>query len=330
MSSEKILKTYLENAAEKSELKYPLIILLGPTAVGKTELSINLAKKINAEIISADSMQIYKEMDIGTAKVSEKIRKKIPHHMIDIIKPSEDFSVADYQEYVDDIIPQIIENGKIPLMVGGTGLYINAVVEGFMLPDMEPDYDLRSELREKAEKNGNEFVHDILKDIDPPLAEKLHPNDLRRVIRGIEIYELTGKTKSYYKKRQEMKDDRYKTLKIGLKRDREKLYERINNRVEKMIKNGLVDEVKNLEKKYNLSQTSVQGLGYKEILSYLNDDLDLEEAKRIIKRDSRHYAKKQLSFFKRDDNINWFNLSHCSQDEVLTKTFKFINNKFKL
>ena len=329
MSTKNILKNHLQKFQKNDNLKYPLIIILGPTAVGKTELSLKLAREIDAEIISADSMQIYKEMDIGTAKVDKEKRNNIPHHMIDIINPESNFSVADYQEYVDNLIPEIINRGKIPLMVGGTGLYINAVVEGFMLPDMDPDYDLRKDLRKKAENFGNEYVHDILRDIDPPLAEKLHPNDLRRVIRGIEIYKLTGKTKSYYKEKQEKKEDRYKTLKIGLKRDREELYERINIRVEKMIENGLINEVKKLEEKYKLSNTSVQGLGYKEILSYLNDEISFDEAKRIIKRDSRHYAKKQLSFFKRDEKINWFNLSKLIRNKVLKEIFTLINNKFK-
>lgn len=330
MFQNSILDDYIKKVQKNNQLRYPLIIILGPTAVGKTELSLKLAKQIKAEIISADSMQVYKEMDIGTAKISQKIRNRIPHHMIDIIKPDEDFSVADYQEYVDNLIPKIINKDKVPLMVGGTGLYINSVVDGFMLPDMKPDYDLRKDLRKKAKKNGNEYVHDILKDIDPPLAEKLHPNDLRRVIRGIEIYKLTGKTKSYYKAKQEEKEERYKTIKIGLKRNREELYKRINKRVDKMVEKGLIEEVKDLKEKYNLSKTSIQALGYKEILSYLNEEYNIDEAKRIIKRDSRHYAKKQLSFFKRDEKITWFNLSNLKQNEILNKIFQLLNNKYKL
>ena len=291
---------------------------------------MKLAEILNAEIISADSMQIYKEMNIGTAKISKKIREKIPHHMIDIIEPNKNFSVADYQEYIDNLIPEIINKGKVPLMVGGTGLYINAVVDGFMLPDMEPNHDLRKDLRQKANIHGNEYVHDILKEIDPPLAKKLHPNDLRRVIRGIEIYEITGKTKSYYKAKQENKKERYKTIKIGLKRDREELYQRINERVEKMVEKGLIEEVKYLKNKYNLSKTAVQALGYKEIIAYLNDEYDIEEAKRIIKRDSRHYAKKQLSFFKRDEKINWFNLSNVKQTKILKKIFTLVNKKYQV
>lgn len=330
MINNKVLKKYIDKVQKNDNLRYPLIVVLGPTAVGKTDLSLNMAENLNAEIISADSMQIYKEMNIGTAKVSKKIRNKIPHHMIDVIKPDQNFSVADYQEYIDNLIPKIINKGKIPLMVGGTGLYINAVVDGFMLPDMEPDYNLRKDLRQKSKKHGNEYVHDILKEIDPPLAEKLHPNDLRRVIRGIEIYRITGKTKTYYKDKQEKKKERYKTIKIGLKREREELYHRINERVEKMVEKGLIEEVKYLKNKYNLSKTAAQALGYKEIMSYLNDEYDINEAKRIIKRDSRHYAKKQLSFFKRDKKINWFNLSKTKQSKILNEIFKLINKKFKV
>src|SRR6056297_3175767 len=330
MSNNQVLKNYINKLQKKDNLRYPLFVILGPTAVGKTELSLKLAEILNAEIISADSMQIYKEMNIGTAKISKKIREKIPHHMIDIIEPNKNFSVADYQEYIDNLIPEIINKGKVPLMVGGTGLYINAVVDGFMLPDMEPNHDLRKDLRQKANKYGNEYVHDILKEIDPPLAKKLHPNDLRRVIRGIEIYEITGKTKSYYKAKQENKKERYKTIKIGLKRDREELYQRINERVEKMVEKGLIEEVKYLKNKYNLSKTAVQALGYKEIIAYLNDEYDIEEAKRIIKRDSRHYAKKQLSFFKRDEKINWFDLSNVKQTKILKKTFTLVNKKYQV
>ena len=328
MSNNNLLKNYIINSKKEKNLKYPLIVILGPTAVGKTELSLDLAGTLNAEIISADSMQIYKKMNIGTAKVSEKIRDNVPHHMIDIISPEENFSVADYQEYVDKLIKDIINRGKTPLMVGGTGLYINAVVDGFMLPEMEPDHELRKKLRKKADKHGNKYVHNILADIDPPLAKKLHPNDLRRVIRGIEIYRLTGNTKSYYKKKQEKREKRYNTFKFGLKRERQELYNRINLRVDKMIEQGLLDEVKYLKNNYSLSKTASQALGYKEILAYLDGKYDLEEAKRIIKRDSRHYAKKQLSFFKRDDSINWFNQSKLNKKQIFDDIIKMLNKKF--
>ena len=308
--------------------RYPLIIIVGPTAVGKTELSIKIAREFDAEIISADSMQIYKDMDIGTAKASLKNRKKVSHHMIDEITPEEEYSVADFQEKVDRLIPEIISRGKWPMLVGGTGLYINAVVDGFMLPEMKPDEELRSSLRHEAKEKGNEYVHDKLKEIDSVLAKKLHPNDLRRVIRGIEIYKKTGKTKTYYRKKQEKRPPRYRTLKIGLTRDREELYNRINQRVENMIDNGLLNEVKSLLEKYNLSKTAKQALGYKELIKYLNNEIDLKEAVRLIKRDTRHLAKKQLTFLKRDDDIKWFNLTDTKKDSIFKEVINLKENIF--
>lgn len=322
------LDQYRDISVEKDNKEYPLLILLGPTAVGKTELSLGLADIFDAEIISADSMQIYKDMNIGTAKLEKDKRKEIPHHMIDIISPQEKFSVADYKKEADRLIEKIVRKRKIPLMVGGTGLYINAVVDGFMLPEMEIDQNLRQELREKAKKQGNEYVHNILAEIDPSLAEKLHPNDLRRVIRGIEIYEKTGKTKTYYKREQEKRPDRYKTLKIGLTRERDELYDRINQRVDEMIEAGLLEEVKFIKEKYGQSKTAVQALGYKEILSYFAGKYDFDEALRIIKRDSRHLAKKQLTFFKRDEKINWFNLSNTSTETVIEEIKNIIKKTY--
>jgi tRNA dimethylallyltransferase len=175
-----------------------IVALVGPTAVGKTELSLQLAQDLDGEIISADSMQIYKGMDIGTAKASTQERELIPHHMLDIIEPEEEFSVADYQEQVDQLIPEIVERNNLPMLVGGTGLYVKSLIEGFIFPDMETDWDLRDRLEEEAEEHGTEYVHDKLKEIDPKLADKLHPNDLRRVIRGIEVYRKTGKTSTHF------------------------------------------------------------------------------------------------------------------------------------
>ena len=305
-----------------------LLVILGPTAVGKTKLSLKLAQKIDGEIISADSMQIYQDMDIGTAKVKSEIRKEIPHHMIDIITPEENFSVADFKDKTEKIIENIHSRNHFPLLVGGTGLYIKALIQGFMLPDMEINQDLREDLRDKADKYGNKYIHNILAEIDPKLAKKLHPNDIRRVIRGIEIYYQTGKTKSYYKYLQTQKPPRYQTLKIGLKRDRKKLYERINKRVDLMIEEGLVEEVKYLSNKYELSETALQALGYKELFNYLNDNYDLDEAIRLIKRNTRRFAKKQLTWFRRDDDIHWFNLSNLNWNQVYEQSLTLIKNKF--
>ncbi|MEJ6950543.1 tRNA (adenosine(37)-N6)-dimethylallyltransferase MiaA [Natronospora cellulosivora (SeqCode)] len=307
--------------------RHPLIVITGPTAVGKTSLSIKIAKKINGEIISADSMQIYKKMDIGTAKISKEEQKEIKHHLLDIVDVDYDFSVAEYQEYVDKLIPEIIKRSSIPILVGGTGLYINAIVEGFLFPQMPNNLKLREVLEKEAKEKGNLFVHEKLKKIDPELANKLHPNDLRRVIRGIEVYEQTGKTTTFYKKKQEETPDRYNALKIGLSRNREELYQRINKRVDIMIKDGLIEEVKDIiDSGYDLGSTALQGLGYKEIINFLNGKYPLEEAVRILKRDTRHFAKRQLTWFRRDKNIKWFNLSKNNQENIYIDIIKLINS----
>ena len=305
-----------------------VVTVLGPTAAGKTELSIKIAEEFKAEIISADSMQIYQDMDIGTAKASKSVQDKIKHHQIDIITPEQDYSVADYQNDVDPIIQNIFKKVKLPLMVGGTGLYIKAVLEGFSLPDMEPDEELREKLRKEAQEKGNEYVHDKLKEIDSKLADKLHPNDLRRVIRGIEIYKLTGHNKTYYKKKQKEAPPRYQSIKIGLTRNRQELYDRINKRVELMIEEGLIEEAKYIFENYELDENSTarQAIGYKELFNYFQGEYDLDEAVRLIKRNTRHYAKRQLSFFKRDDSIKWFNLSEIKKQDLYEKVLKYLHN----
>lgn len=272
-------------------------------------------------------MQIYKDMDIGTAKVSDQIQNKVKHHQIDIITPEEDYSVADYQEDVDPIIENIFQKNKLPLLVGGTGLYIKAVLEGFSLPDMEPDEELREKLRKEAEEKGNVYVHDKLKNIDPKLADKLHPNDLRRVIRGIEIYKLTSHPKTYYKKKQKESPPRHQSIKIGLTRNRKELYDRINKRVDSMIKEGLIEEAKYIFNNLELDNKSTarQAIGYKELYDYFNGDYDLEEAVRLIKRNTRRYAKRQLSFFKRDDSINWYNLSKLNKEKLFKDVLDYLN-----
>ncbi|MFW5991755.1 MAG: tRNA (adenosine(37)-N6)-dimethylallyltransferase MiaA [Halanaerobiaceae bacterium] len=309
--------------------KYPLVVIAGPTAAGKTNISLKIARRINGEIISADSMQIYRGMDIGTAKVSRRERALVKHHMIDIINPDHKFSVADFQERVERLIPEIINRGNLPLMVGGTGLYIKAVVEGFLFPEMKKDPDLRKKLQKKAESYGREHVHNMLKEIDPVSADKIHPNDLRRTIRAIEVYRQTGQTMSYFKRVQEEKPDRYYTLMFGLTREREELYERINKRVDLMLEEGLIEEVKELlNKGYDISSTALQGLGYKEIISYIKGEYGLQEAVRILKRDTRHFAKRQISWFKRDSDIIWFNLSRKKQENIINKIVTLIKEKF--
>ncbi|MBM7624118.1 tRNA (adenosine(37)-N6)-dimethylallyltransferase MiaA [Sporohalobacter salinus] len=309
-------------------MQEPLVAIIGPTAVGKTELSLALAKELNAEIISGDSMQVYKEMDIGTAKPTVEERQNIPHHMIDILTPEEDFSVADFQKRVDELIPDIVERNRLPMLVGGTGLYIKALIQGFLFPEMETDWELRERLEKEAEKHGTEYVHNKLKEIDPTLADKLHPNDLRRVIRGIEVYKQTGKTSTYFREKAKERPPRYQAVKIGLRRDRDELYSRINRRVDLMIDNGLVKEVKELyEAGYERGLTSMQGLGYKELLGYFEGEYDLEEAIRLIKRDTRHFAKKQLTWFRKDDKINWFDVGEYEFEKLVLVVKEVIKNE---
>lgn len=306
--------------------KYPLLIITGPTAVGKTELSLKIAEELLGEIISADSMQIYRYMDIGTAKASAEERKRVRHHMIDIINPDETYSVADYQQEADRLIREICARGSLPIMVGGTGLYIRAVIQGFLFPEMETNHQLRAELTEMARKYGNEYLHQKLAEIDPEHARKIHPNDMRRIIRAIEIFQETGHNMTYYLEKQKYTPPRYNTLKIGLIREREELYDRINKRVDLMIKKGLVEEVKNIIKAgFNMSATALQGLGYKEIIGYLKGDYPLEEAIRILKKNTRNYAKKQITWFNREKDLHWFNLTGKSDIKVYQEIMALIS-----
>jgi len=305
-----------------------VIVLTGPTAVGKTELSLELAKKIDGEIISADSMQIYKEMDIGTAKASKAERKIVKHHLIDFLSPETDYSVSQFQDDCDQSIADINSRNKIPILVGGTHLYLRAVLEGFMLPEIEPDYDLRKKLEELAEAQGTEAVHQILVENDDKTAKKLHPNDLRRVIRAIEIFEQTGKTKSYYKEKQQQRPPRYSAYKFALIRSRENLYQRINQRVDLMMETGLLEEVKFLLNKYKtLSDTAQQALGYKELISYIKNEISLKKAVYEIKKRSRHFAKRQLTWLRKEENLIVFNNEKEKSDDILDTMLKLIKGE---
>lgn len=302
-----------------------LVVLTGPTAVGKTKLSLELAEKIEAEIISTDSMQVYQEMDIGTAKASKTERNKIKHHLIDFVSPENNYSVSQFQDDSDQLIKEIKYRAKIPLLVGGTHLYIKAVLEGFMLPNIEPAPELRNKLEKLAEQKGTEAVHKILEKKDSKTAAKLHPNDLRRVIRAIEIYEQSGKTKSYYKKQQQQRPPRYSAYKFALIRNRNNLYQRINQRVEQMVEKGLVEEVKSLLAKHSkLSDTAHQALGYKEIITYLNGDFSFTEAVSEIKKRSRHFAKRQLTWLRKEENLIVFDLEKETKNEILDIMDKLI------
>ncbi|CRZ34356.1 tRNA dimethylallyltransferase [Herbinix hemicellulosilytica] len=288
--------------------KKPLIILTGPTAVGKTSLSISLAKAVDGEIISADSMQVYKYMDIGTAKITPEETEGIPHYLISEFEPDEEFNVVKFQEYAKKYIKAIHDKNKIPILVGGTGFYIQAVLYDIEFEETSPDNSYRDELAELAEKYGPQFLHDMLAKADPASAKAIHPNNVKRVIRALEYIKHTGEPISAHNEAQRKKESPYLYRYFVLNKDREKLYESINKRVDIMIDKGLVDEVKRLrDMGYTKDMVSMQGLGYKEIIDYLEGNCTLEEAIYTIKRDTRHYAKRQLTWFKREKDVIWIN-----------------------
>ncbi len=278
----------------------PLVIIAGPTASGKTALSVELAKRLGGEIVSADSMQIYKFMDIGTAKPSIEERCGIVHHMMDIVNPTEDFSVADYAEMTHGIIKDIYARGKLPIMVGGTGLYIDTVADNIILGEAVASPEIRCKLEAFAEREGSGALMEILKSVDPESYEKLHENDRKRIIRAIEVYRLTGKTIGEHNKASRSGQQLYKPLKIAVNWDREALYERINKRVDIMMEMGLEQEVRLLLKMgVTGKNTAMQAIGYKEMLGVLEGEISPEDAVEKIKMESRRYAKRQISWFKR-------------------------------
>ena len=300
-------------------MKKRLLIIAGPTAVGKTDTGIILADKLNGEIISADSMQIYKNMNIGTAKPNLEERKGVMHHLIDIINPDENFSVAEFQRLAGGIIDDLISNKKLPIIVGGTGLYINSLIYDMDFTQFSSNRKLRETLQEEAEKMGNEYIHDKLKKIDPNLADRIHPNNVRRVIRAIEVYHGTGDKMGDFS-RDIVLNDEYEFFLAGLTRERSELYDRINKRVDIMIEQGLIEEVRDLlNLGYSKDLVSFKGLGYKEIIEYLEDRYDLNEAIRILKRNTRRYAKRQLTWFRRYESINWYNVSDYPTGENLAE-----------
>jgi len=297
-----------------------LFILAGPTAIGKTEISIKLAQRLNGEIISADSMQIYKYMDIGSAKISKAEMGGVAHHLIDIIEPTEGFSVAEFKEKAERAIEEITEQNKLSMIVGGTGFYINSLVYNYSFADTNKDEQYRDYLTELAEKQGNEYVHNLLKDIDEESFNKLYPNDLKRVIRALEVYKVSGKPMSEFAAEQDILNIPYNVYYFVLNMDRQKLYSRINSRVDVMMKNGLIHEVIKLkEMGYNADMQSMKGIGYKEILYYLNNEISLDEAIEMIKQGSRNYAKRQLTWFRKDPRINWINKDDFKSDDEIVE-----------
>lgn len=288
----------------------PLLVVVGPTAVGKTEFCVLLGQAMDAEIVSADSMQVYRGMDIGTAKPTEAERGGVPHHCLDIVDPRDAFNVADYRRCALQAINGIHSRGRLPILSGGTGLYVRAVVDEFLFPDRGADWELRRRLEEEAERYGRAALHARLAAVDPETAARLHPNDLRRVVRALEVYERTGRPLSDHLREAKSREPRFDLLMFGLTRPREELYARINARVDEQIRRGLVEEVEALmEQGLDEGDIAAQGLGYKEILAFLKGRTSLEEAVRVLKRDTRHYARRQLIWFKADPRIRWLDLS---------------------
>ncbi len=285
--------------------KIPILAVIGPTASGKTALAIKLAQKFNGEIISGDSMQVYKNMDIGTAKPTIEEQAMAKHHLIDFIDPDKSFSVADYVNLAHDCIKDIIIRNKIPIIAGGTGLYINSLIDNIKFTETESSPELREQLRARIEKEGTQSLLDELRQFDPDSADTLHPNNKGRIIRAIEIYRLTGITMTEHIKRSKLEGSPYNSCLIGLNfKNRQNLYDKINFRVDKMIEQGLIKEAEYVLKNIK-SPTAMQAIGYKEFIPYFNGDITLDQAIDNLKMNTRRYAKRQLSWFHRDDRINW-------------------------
>lgn len=298
----------------------PVIILVGPTASGKTGLAIELAKLINGSIVSADSMQIYRHMNIGTAKPDAAEMSGIRHYMIDEVNPDDSFSVAKYRELALKYISQIAEDGKHPIVAGGTGLYINSLLYNINFSETICDEELREALKAEANEKGNRYLYEKLLAIDPEAAAKIHENDIKRIIRAIEVYTHTNKPISLHAKLSTLEPPPYNYIVFGLRWDRSKLYERIEKRIDIMLQRGLVDEVKGLMKMgYDKGTTAMQGIGYKEILSYLKGECTLEETIYILKRDTRHYAKRQITWFRRLEKIFWLDVDENTNFEELAE-----------
>lgn len=298
----------------------PLIILTGPTAVGKTELSIALAKSIGGEIISADSMQVYKYMDIGTAKIRSEEMDGVPHHLIDILEPDVAFNVAMFKDLAKSAVEDIYSRGRIPILVGGTGFYIQALLYDIDFSEEDSDSSIRKELETLVEIKGAAFLHEKLREVDPESAEQIHANNVKRVIRALEYYQLHGEKISTHNETERHKESPYDFLYFVLTHDRQVLYERIEKRIDQMIDHGLISEVDNLLKKgYDSSLVSMQGLGYKELIPYLQKKCTLDEAIYVLKRDTRHFAKRQLTWFRRERNVRWLDKSLVSSDEEILK-----------
>lgn len=305
-----------------------LICICGPTASGKTALSVALAKQLHTEIISADSMQIYRSMDIGTAKPTMEERQGVPHHLLDVCEPGEPFSVARYVELADAAAQDILSRGMVPVVAGGTGLYMDSLIECSTFSGDETDRSVREKYQRMAAEQGNEAVHGCLAAVDPEGAERLHPNNLKRVIRALEVFEQTGMTIDAFNRLHKRPAPKYKALKIGVcPAERQTLYDRIDRRVDQMLADGLLAETQRLLDSGALTGTAAQAIGYKELLGYLQGSQPLQDCVALLKQRSRNYAKRQLTWLKRDDNIHWiyYNIGE-DLSAILQKATEYLQN----
>ncbi|MGI6010385.1 MAG: tRNA (adenosine(37)-N6)-dimethylallyltransferase MiaA [Ruminococcus sp.] len=294
----------------------PLLILTGPTAVGKTALSIALARAVDGEIISADSMQVYRKMDIGSAKIKQEEMKGIPHYLIDVLDPSEKFDVVRFQQMAKEAMEIIWKKGKVPILTGGTGFYIQSVLYDIDFTSHGLDQTFRRRLEDLAQKEGPETLHWMLAEKDPAAASQIHPHNIKRVIRALEFHEQTGGQISAHNQEQKKRTSPYRYLYFVLNEPRERLYQKIEQRIDHMMEEGLLSEVENLHREgYTKDMVSMQGLGYKELLTYLNGEISLDEAIRILKRDTRHFAKRQLTWFRRERDVVWIQKEEFGYDE---------------
>lgn len=310
--------------------KKPMVILTGPTAVGKTALSIRLAKEINGAVISADSMQVYRHMDIGSAKIRPEEMQGVKHYLIDILEPEEEFHVVRFVEEAKAALEEIYRNGQIPIIAGGTGFYIQALLYDINFDGQDCDADYRRELEQIAEEKGAEYLHQMLEEVDAESAKAIHANNTKRVIRALEFYHVSGKKISEHNKTEHQKESPYNFAYFVLTDERERLYKRIEARVDAMMEEGLLDEVRLLkERGATKEMVSMQGLGYKEILAYLDGEISLERAVYLIKRDTRHFAKRQLTWFRRERDVIWFDKEQYAyqEDAILADMLTILKEK---
>ncbi len=315
IEKKKIIETG-QTMGSAASARSPMIVLTGPTAVGKTRLSIELAKRIGGEIISADSMQVYRHMDIGSAKITKEQMQGVPHHLIDVLEPWEEFNVVVFKQKCEECLRGIYERGHIPVLTGGTGFYIQALLKNIDFTENEEDTSYRRKLEAVAGEYGAEYLHNMLAKVDKPSAQAIHANNIKRVIRALEYYKLTGERISDHNEREKQKENAYNSFYFVLNDKRELLYRRIDERVEEMLKDGLEQEVRSLKSMgCHKGMVSMQGLGYKEMLAYLEGEISLEEAVYLIKRDTRHFAKRQLTWFRREPDVIWIDKDKFMYDD---------------